>query len=207
MPAAVRRTAAARGSGCAAGARRSAPRSARSASASATRRTPTSAATGRRGCARASRGRSPSSSRAVSSTAMPIARQTRKLRTHPWCAATMTRRKGQESRPAAGSRSAAAAQTATEPSAALSWDVRADVAQLVEHFTRNEGVRGSNPRVGSPHTIAQEPTFDDPCEVASSRESRSAARHTRIRTDGAGAPGSSRGARASSEIPTRHNDA
>jgi hypothetical protein len=24
----------------------------------------------------------------------------------------------------------------------------ADVAQLVEHFTRNEGVRGSNPRVG-----------------------------------------------------------
>ena len=25
----------------------------------------------------------------------------------------------------------------------------ADVAQLVEHFTRNEGVRGSNPRVGS----------------------------------------------------------
>ena len=27
--------------------------------------------------------------------------------------------------------------------------IRADVAQLVEHFTRNEGVRGSNPRVGS----------------------------------------------------------
>ena len=26
--------------------------------------------------------------------------------------------------------------------------VGADVAQLVEHFTRNEGVRGSNPRVG-----------------------------------------------------------
>jgi hypothetical protein len=26
----------------------------------------------------------------------------------------------------------------------------ADVAQLVEHFTRNEGVRGSNPRVGFP---------------------------------------------------------
>ena len=26
--------------------------------------------------------------------------------------------------------------------------VAADVAQLVEHFTRNEGVRGSNPRVG-----------------------------------------------------------
>src|SRR4051794_973034 len=36
------------------------------------------------------------------------------------------------------------------PRAALSWDVRADVAQLVEHFTRNEGVRGSNPRVGFP---------------------------------------------------------
>ena len=33
---------------------------------------------------------------------------------------------------------------------ALPWDVRADVAQLVEHFTRNEGVRGSNPRVGFP---------------------------------------------------------
>jgi hypothetical protein len=26
----------------------------------------------------------------------------------------------------------------------------ADVAQLVEHITRNDGVRGSNPRVGSP---------------------------------------------------------
>ena len=31
---------------------------------------------------------------------------------------------------------------------ALHSDGRADVAQLVEHFTRNEGVRGSNPRVG-----------------------------------------------------------
>src|SRR5438093_8505606 len=27
----------------------------------------------------------------------------------------------------------------------------ADVAQLVEHITRNDGVRGSNPRVGSPN--------------------------------------------------------
>ena len=32
--------------------------------------------------------------------------------------------------------------------AALHLAVPADVAQLVEHFTRNEGVRGSNPRVG-----------------------------------------------------------
>src|SRR2546425_4055207 len=31
----------------------------------------------------------------------------------------------------------------------LYWLSLADVAQLVEHFTRNEGVRGSNPRVGS----------------------------------------------------------
>ena len=28
------------------------------------------------------------------------------------------------------------------------YQARADVAQLVEHFTRNEGVRGSSPRVG-----------------------------------------------------------
>ena len=42
--------------------------------------------------------------------------------------------------------------TVRVPRAALSWDVRADVAQLVEHFTRNEGVRGSNPRVGFPAT-------------------------------------------------------
>jgi hypothetical protein len=32
---------------------------------------------------------------------------------------------------------------------ALECGPQADVAQLVEHFTRNEGVRGSNPRVGS----------------------------------------------------------
>ena len=30
-----------------------------------------------------------------------------------------------------------------------SISLHADVAQLVEHFTRNEGVRGSSPRVGS----------------------------------------------------------
>jgi hypothetical protein len=29
------------------------------------------------------------------------------------------------------------------------WQPCAGVAQLVEHFIRNEGVRGSNPRVGS----------------------------------------------------------
>src|SRR3954447_13414682 len=42
----------------------------------------------------------------------------------------------------------AQAQRRRNQGAALSWDVRADVAQLVEHFTRNEGVRGLNPRVG-----------------------------------------------------------
>jgi hypothetical protein len=31
---------------------------------------------------------------------------------------------------------------------AVSSSSGADVAQLVEHFTRNEGVRGSSPRVG-----------------------------------------------------------
>ena len=30
----------------------------------------------------------------------------------------------------------------------VEFPLPADVAQLVEHFTRNEGVRGSNPRVG-----------------------------------------------------------
>ena len=34
-------------------------------------------------------------------------------------------------------------------------DRRADVAQLVEHITRNDGVRGSSPRVGSPESPAQ----------------------------------------------------
>src|SRR5205823_1722879 len=33
--------------------------------------------------------------------------------------------------------------------APLDWDCPADVAQLVEHFTRNEGVPGSSPGVGS----------------------------------------------------------
>src|SRR2546425_12989630 len=37
----------------------------------------------------------------------------------------------------------------------LYWLSLADVAQLVEHFTRNEGVRGSSPRVGSPKSSAQ----------------------------------------------------
>jgi hypothetical protein len=32
--------------------------------------------------------------------------------------------------------------------AAVKLAADADVAQLVEHFTRNEGVRGSSPRVG-----------------------------------------------------------
>ena len=36
--------------------------------------------------------------------------------------------------------------------------IQADVAQLVEHFTRNEGVRGSNPRVG----FYEAPTRFDP---------------------------------------------
>ncbi len=34
----------------------------------------------------------------------------------------------------------------------LQWTGPADVAQLVEHFTRNEGVPGSNPGVGFPAT-------------------------------------------------------
>jgi hypothetical protein len=33
--------------------------------------------------------------------------------------------------------------------ARVDWRTDADVAQPVEHFTRNEGVRGSSPRVGS----------------------------------------------------------
>ena len=35
----------------------------------------------------------------------------------------------------------------------LNCDQHADVAQLVEHFTRNEGVHGSNPRVGFATTV------------------------------------------------------
>ena len=43
----------------------------------------------------------------------------------------------------------------------------ADVAQLVEHFTRNEGVRGSNPRVGSGVHVDSGAFAADlgPCEV------------------------------------------
>ena len=37
---------------------------------------------------------------------------------------------------------------ATRKAEASSPEAVADVAQLVEHFTRNEGVRGSSPRVG-----------------------------------------------------------
>ena len=37
---------------------------------------------------------------------------------------------------------------------------QADVAQLVEHFTRNEGVRGSNPRVGSRKRVSREALRD-----------------------------------------------
>jgi Protein of unknown function, DUF488 len=43
------------------------------------------------------------------------------------------------------------------PLSVASIHSRADVAQLVEHFTRNEGVRGSSPRVGSGR-----PQDDDP---------------------------------------------
>src|SRR3954470_3264341 len=41
----------------------------------------------------------------------------------------------------------------------------ADVAQLVEHFTRNEGVRGSNPRVGSSDS-SQKPRSRGVCYAA-----------------------------------------
>jgi hypothetical protein len=40
-------------------------------------------------------------------------------------------------------------EAASSAQARLDWPADADVAQLVEHFTRNEGVRGSSPRVGS----------------------------------------------------------
>ena len=51
----------------------------------------------------------------------------------------------------AHSRSPAACRVGCAPTRAVHLHSRqhADVAQLVEHFTRNEGVRGSNPRVGS----------------------------------------------------------
>jgi hypothetical protein len=56
--------------------------------------------------------------------------------------------------------------------------IQADVAQLVEHFTRNEGVRGSNPRVGSYEALtrlAREVSFPLLNASAVSVESRSAA--------------------------------
>ncbi len=45
---------------------------------------------------------------------------------------------------------AAPAQPKTGPRTPKIQEIpaNADVAQLVEHFTRNEGVRGSSPRVG-----------------------------------------------------------
>ncbi len=65
-----------------------------------------------------------------------------------------------------------------------SIQARADVAQLVEHFTRNEGVRGSSPRVGlrrvhavcggpmggacSPHAQCWGPGFESPRRLAAS---------------------------------------
>ena len=46
------------------------------------------------------------------------------------------------------------ASAAAEPARAGTIGACADVAQLVEHFTRNEGVRGSSPRVGFMETTA-----------------------------------------------------
>ena len=51
-------------------------------------------------------------------------------------------------RPDLRARPAAPPRGLTAGGAALHLAVPADVAQLVEHFTRNEGVRGSSPRVG-----------------------------------------------------------
>jgi hypothetical protein len=50
---------------------------------------------------------------------------------------------------------------------------RADVAQLVEHFTRNEGVRGSSPRVGSVRVIERDVPNRHAEMVRLSRELRS----------------------------------
>jgi predicted nucleotidyltransferase len=47
--------------------------------------------------------------------------------------------------------------TPTGPAAAARLPDRADVAQLVEHFTRNEGVPGSNPGVGSSWRFPRRP--------------------------------------------------
>jgi hypothetical protein len=56
--------------------------------------------------------------------------------------------------------------------------IQADVAQPVEHFTRNEGVRGSNPRVGFYEALtrlARDGLFPVVNASAVSAESRSAA--------------------------------
>jgi hypothetical protein len=53
------------------------------------------------------------------------------------------RRSTRETEPA---KKAVGAERSTRRGASIRG--RADVAQLVEHFTRNEGVRGSSPRVG-----------------------------------------------------------
>ena len=49
---------------------------------------------------------------------------------------------------------------------ALHLAVLADVAQLVEHFTRNEGVRGSSPRVGFALAVAFSSVETQPRNVA-----------------------------------------
>jgi hypothetical protein len=77
--------------------------------------------------------------------------------------------------------------------AAARYDaLRADIAQLVEHFTRNEGVPGSSPGVGLPrrsHGEARMPTDPHPSvhaydPVAEAEEVRRA----RLRRDAALAP-------------------
>ncbi len=45
----------------------------------------------------------------------------------------------------------------------------ADVAQLVEHFTRNEGVSGSNPLVGSVTDLIRECLLDMPLSNMANR--------------------------------------
>ena len=58
----------------------------------------------------------------------------------------------------------------------------ADVAQLVEHFTRNEGVRGSNPRVGSRFPGRRAPAGQSPAPPASRRSAPSCERPVRAST-------------------------
>ena len=53
-------------------------------------------------------------------------------------------------KPPATNRAHAALGVSTIRRVPPTMDRPADVAQLVEHFTRNEGVPGSNPGVGSP---------------------------------------------------------